>query len=166
MRAAIMAKSVWSALAVVALGACGGDASDSAAVTAAHRDASLPLLIVYKNESCGCCGDWVKHMEAAGFKADVRNVDNMNPIKASAGIPPAMGSCHTAFVGKYFVEGHVPADDVKRLLNERPDAKGLTVPRMPVGSPGMESPTGEVEPYEVFLVANDGGASVYARHGQ
>lgn len=162
MRAAIMAKLIWPALATFALSAC-GDAADSGE---GAREASLPLLVVYKTESCGCCGDWVTHMEAAGFKTEVHNVDNLYPVKERAGIPPAMGSCHTAFVDNYFIEGHVPADDVKRLLNERPDAKGLTVPRMPIGSPGMESPTGEVEPYEVFLVANDGGTSVYATHGQ
>jgi hypothetical protein len=129
-------------------------------------NSALPLLVVYKTESCGCCGDWVTHMERAGFKTEVHNVDNLNPIKIEVGLPPMMGSCHTARVGKYFVEGHVPADDVKRLLSEQPDAKGLTVPRMPIGSPGMESPTGEVEPYDVLLIANDGSASVYASHGR
>jgi hypothetical protein len=131
-----------------------------------RADISLPLLVVYKSESCGCCGDWVTHMESAGFKTEVHNVDNLNAIKTEVGLPPMMGSCHTARVGKYFVEGHVPAEDVKRLLSEQPDAKGLAVPRMPVGSPGMESPTGEVEPYDVLLIANDGNVSVYASHGK
>lgn len=76
-----------------------------------------------------------------------------------------MGSCHTAEIGGYFVEGHVPADDIKRLLRERPDAKGLTVPAMPAGSPGMEVPSGKVDPYDVFLVLKDGTTSVYAHHG-
>jgi hypothetical protein len=126
---------------------------------------ALPLLVVYKSESCGCCGEWVKYMERAGFKTEVHNVDNLNPIKESVGLPPMMGSCHTARVGKYFVEGHVPVEDVKRLLAEQPDAKGLTVPRMPIGSPGMEAPSGEVERYDVMLVANDGSTSVFASHG-
>jgi hypothetical protein len=76
-----------------------------------------------------------------------------------------MGSCHTAEVGGYFVEGHVPIDDIKRLLREKPDAKGLTVPGMPAGSPGMEVPSGQVQPYEVILVRRDGSTSVFSRHG-
>jgi len=149
-------------------GAC-GDSSHLAGGGAAEKiqaDDPRPVVVVYKNESCGCCGDWVKHMEATGFRTQVHNVDNLNSIKEDAGIPPAMGSCHTARVDKYFVEGHVPAADVKRLLAERLDAKGLTVPRMPIGSPGMESPSGEVEPYDVYLVANDGSVSVFAQHGR
>lgn len=141
----------------------GSDTQSNVEATAAT---ALPLLVVYKSESCGCCGDWVTYMERAGFKTEVHNVDNLNAIKAEVGLPPMMGSCHTARVGKYFVEGHVPAEDVKRLLTEQLDAKGLAVPRMPIGSPGMESPTGEVEPYDVLLIANDGSASVYASHGK
>jgi len=121
--------------------------------------------VVYKTESCGCCGAWVTHLEKAGFAVEVHNVDNLGPTKERVGVPVAMGSCHTAEVGGYFVEGHVPADDIKRLLRERPSAKGLTVPAMPVGSPGMEVESGRVDPYDVFLVAPDGSTSVYARHG-
>lgn len=124
-----------------------------------------PHAVVYKSESCGCCKVWVKHLEDSGFTVDVHNVDNLGPTKERVGIPPAMGSCHTAEVGGYFVEGHVPADDIKRLLKERPDAKGLTVPGMPAGSPGMEVPSGEVQPYDVILVAKDGTTSVFAHHG-
>jgi len=105
-------------------------------------------------------------MQRAGFTTEVRDVDNIGQIKESAGIPPGMGSCHTARIGEYFIEGHVPAEDVKRLLAERPKAKGLTVPAMPVGSPGMESPTGEVQPYKVYLIGADGQLSVYAEHGR
>ena len=125
----------------------------------------LPTLIVHKNESCGCCRAWVRHMKLAGFPVDVRNVSNLGPIKERVGIPVAMGSCHTAEVGGYFVEGHVPAEDVKRLLAEHPGAKGITVPAMPVGSPGMESPSGKIQPYDVYLVALDGTVSVFAHHG-
>ena len=123
------------------------------------------LVTVYKNESCGCCQEWVKHMERNGFKVEVHNLDNLGPTKERVGVPYGKGSCHTAEVGGYFVEGHVPADDVKRLLRERRDAKGLTVPAMPIGSPGMESPTGETEPYDVLLVSKDGTTSVYSHHG-
>jgi hypothetical protein len=150
------------------LGACApsDDVPGTQSNLEATTDAALPLLVVYKSESCGCCSDWVTHMERAGFKTEVHNVDNLNPIKTEVGLPPMMGSCHTARVGKYFVEGHVPADDVKRLLAEQSDAKGLAVPRMPIGSPGMEVPSGEVEPYDVLLIANDGSASVFASHGK
>jgi hypothetical protein len=121
-------------------------------------------VTVYKNESCGCCELWVKHMQAAGFAVQVHNLDNLGPVKERVGIPPGMGACHTAEVGGYFVEGHVPADDIKRFLKERPDAKGLTVPGMPIGSPGMEVPSGKVQPYDVFLISRDGNKSVYAHH--
>ena len=160
-------------IASLSLFACGSgseaentEASSTAPAPAvAMSAAALPTIIVHKSESCGCCSLWVDHMKRAGFTADVRNADNLDAIKTSVGIPVGMGSCHTAQVGRYFVEGHVPPEDVKRLLAENPDAKGLTVPRMPMGAPGMEVPSGEVEPYEVLLVANDGTTSVYARHG-
>jgi hypothetical protein len=161
-------------LSAVLVSACGREASDtatagpsqtgSAAKAGDAPSTALPILIVHKNESCGCCSLWVEHMKRAGFAAEIRNVDNMEPIKRSVGIPAGMGSCHTAQVGRYFIEGHVPAEDVLRLFAEQPDAKGLTVPRMPVGSPGMEVPSGEVQPYDVYLVANDGMTSVYAHH--
>ena len=122
-------------------------------------------IVVYKNETCGCCKLWVQHLLEAGFDVQAHNVDNLAPIKERVGIPAAMGSCHTAEVGGYFVEGHVPAGDVKRLLRERPAAKGLTVPGMPAGSPGMEIPSGKVDPYDVLLVARDGSTSVYSHHG-
>ena len=134
------------------------------AATASSRDGSLPVMLVHKNASCGCCGAWVDQMRAAGFSVDVRNVDNLDPVKSRVGVPASKGSCHTAEVGGYFVEGHVPALDIKRLLAEKPDAKGLVVPGMPAGSPGMEMPDGSVQPYVVELVAHDGTTSAFARH--
>jgi len=121
---------------------------------------------VHKNESCGCCKLWVQHLEKAGFSVQVIDEDNLGPIKERVGVPYGKGSCHTAEVAGYFVEGHVPATDIQRLLRERPQAKGLTVPGMPAGSPGMEVPSGQVVPYEVLLVGKDGSTSVYARHGK
>jgi hypothetical protein len=136
------------------------------AVTGIATAASAtPTVVVSKTPTCGCCGLWVKHMQAAGFAVQVHDLDNLAPIKERVGIPPAMGSCHTAEVDGYFVEGHVPAEDVKRLLRERPKAKGLTVPRMPAGSPGMEVPSGRVDRYDVLLVGMDGKTSVFATHG-
>jgi hypothetical protein len=127
--------------------------------------ADLPLAIVHKTPTCGCCKLWAEHLRHAGFVVEVRDADDLGPIKEKLGIPYGKGSCHTAEIGGYFVEGHVPANDIKRLLAERPDAKGLTVPGMPLGSPGMEMPDGTVEPYAVELVGKDGATTVYARHG-
>ena len=129
-------------------------------------DPALPKVVVHKNASCGCCLLWVEHMQQAGFDVEVRNVENLAPVKARVGIPAGKDSCHTAEVGGYFVEGHVPAEDVKRLLAGRPDAKGIAVPGMPLGSPGMEVPDGRVQPYTVELVSADGTTSAFARHGE
>src|SRR5687768_14118543 len=139
-------------------------ATDTA--TKAAIDPALPKVIVHKNASCGCCLLWVEHMQQAGFDVEVRNADTLAPVKARVGIPAGKDSCHTAEVDGYFVEGHVPADDVKRLLAERPGAKGITVPGMPMGSPGMEVPDGRVQAYTVELVGHDGATSAYAQHGK
>ncbi|PYQ83563.1 MAG: copper amine oxidase [Acidobacteria bacterium] len=140
------------------------------AITGCTRSSEPPadpgnVVAVYKKASCGCCTAWVKYLRQAGFSVDVHELGDLGLSKKRFGIPAAMGSCHTAEAGGYFVEGHVPADDIKRLLRERPDAKGLTVPGMPAGSPGMEVPSGKIEPYDVLLVSKDGTTSVYAHHG-
>jgi hypothetical protein len=139
------------------------DATEAADVAAMAADPRL--VVVHKNESCGCCHLWVEHLKDSGFKVTVRDVVDLGGIKERVGVPYGMGSCHTARVGGYFVEGHVPAADIARLLEERPDAKGLTVPGMPLGSPGMEVASGESQPYDVHLVARDGSTSVFAHHG-
>ena len=127
---------------------------------------ALPLVKVTKSATCGCCKIWVERLRDAGFQVEVNDVDNLNAVKQRVGLPYGMGSCHTAEVNGYFVEGHVPVDDIKRLLRERPQARGLAVPGMPVGSPGMEAPSGKVQPYDVMLVGRDGSASVFAHHGE
>jgi hypothetical protein len=118
-------------------------------------------IVVYKNPTCGCCGEWVKHMEDAGFSVDVENRHDLTPIKTELDVPGRLQSCHTAKIGCYIVEGHVPADVVKRTLDEKPDIKGLAVPGMPMGSPGMESP--RKDPYDVIAIGNDGHLEVFAR---
>lgn len=154
----------------LSLGACAvaesaTDAGRQAkAATPAHSSATLPLMTVHKHESCGCCSVWIEHVEKAGFTVVAKNVDDMGPIKQSVGVPYTMGSCHTAEVDGYFVEGHVSAEDILRLLRERPDAKGLAVPGMPIGSPGMEHPDGRVQPYVVSLVLRDGSVREFSRH--
>jgi hypothetical protein len=146
----------------VATGAVPSAETEAADVKAMAADARL--VVVHKNESCGCCHSWVEHMQKKGFRVIVRDVSNLDGIKQQVGVPFGMGSCHTARVGGYFVEGHVPAADILRLLEERPNAKGLTVPGMPIGSPGMEIPGEPSQPYDVHLVAADGTTSVFAHH--
>jgi hypothetical protein len=125
-----------------------------------------PAIEVWKSPTCGCCGKWVKHLEANGFavKANDTSSAMLDRIKRQSGISEKLASCHTAKVDGYVIEGHVPADDIKRLIEEHPDAIGLTVPNMPIGSPGMEQPGGKAQPYDVLLVKKDGSVAVFARH--
>lgn len=124
----------------------------------------LPALLVHKSEGCGCCEGWVKYMRRAGFAVQVRDESNLNDIKTRVGVPVGKGSCHTAEVGGYFIEGHVPAEDIQRLLAQRPAGKGLVLPGMPLGSPGMEAPDGTVQPYTVELVLLSGDTVAFAQH--
>ncbi len=125
------------------------------------------LVEVWKDPNCGCCADWVKHLEAQGFAVKVNDTGN-TAARKRLGIPEKLGSCHTALVEGYALEGHVPASDIRRLLKEKPQAVGLAVPGMPIGSPGMDGPAygGRVDPYEVLLVAKDGSTRVFQRHGR
>ena len=120
---------------------------------------------VWKSATCQCCGNWVKHLEANGFAVSVNAADPsmLDRIKRQSGIGEDLAACHTAKIGGYVIEGHVPAPDIKRLVAERPDALGLTVPGMPVGSPGMEQGA-ETEPYDVLLIKKDGTTEIFARH--
>lgn len=138
-------------------------AMHGAAVVTALAAEPLPLLTVYKSPSCGCCGLWVDHVKQAGFPVSVVAMNDLNPLKHKMGVPADGGSCHTAVVGGYFIEGHVPAADVQRLLAERPAARGLTVPGMVMGSPGMDVASGDGQPYTVYLVGMDGNSTPY-RH--
>ncbi|GAB1407980.1 hypothetical protein MASR1M8_18990 [Thermomonas brevis] len=155
------------ASAATATQATANDATPAAIATAAtSADAALlPEIRVHKTPTCGCCGAWVEHLREAGFRVQVQDHDDLGPTKQRLGVPYGKGSCHTAEVGGYMVEGHVPADDIKRLLAEKPAARGLVLPGMPIGSPGMESPDGFVQPYTVELVARDGGTRAFASHG-
>lgn len=125
----------------------------------------LANLVVHKSEGCACCDGWVRHLRAAGFAVEVREESNMNEIKTRVGVPAGKGSCHTAVVAGYFIEGHVPAPDVQRLLAERPAGKGLVLPGMPLGSPGMETQDGTVQAYTVELVLPSGETVAFAQHG-
>ncbi|MCL1477738.1 MULTISPECIES: DUF411 domain-containing protein [unclassified Marinobacter] len=118
---------------------------------------------VYKSPTCGCCTDWVKHLEDNGFEVEISEVDNVTPVKIEAGLTPALASCHTAFINDYVIEGHVPADDIKRLLTQAPQARGLSVPGMPAGSPGMEMGDRK-DTYQVLLFNANGQTQVFAEH--
>lgn len=128
---------------------------------AAFDAAAAPTVEVYKSPTCGCCAKWVDHMRAHGFDVNVKDVGNKE-AREEAGISTTLGSCHTALIGGYAIEGHVPAQDIKRLLKERPRAIGLTAPGMPHGSPGMEGARSEA--YNVLLIDKTGGTTVFNRH--
>ena len=134
--------------------------------TACAQTAPPRNLTVFKTPTCPCCDGWIAHMRQAGFTPTITVVSDLQPIRSSRGLPDALASCHTGLVGDYLVEGHVPAQDVIRLLLERPTAVGLAVPAMPLGSPGMETAQGHKDPYDTLLVLRSGATRVFARHNQ
>ncbi|PVE21634.1 metal-binding protein [Microvirga sp. KLBC 81] len=124
---------------------------------------TLPKMLVTKDPTCGCCGAWVDHVRSAGFTVEVIESPEMNRVKARLAVPQDLASCHTAEIGGYVIEGHVPADSIKRLLAEKPSARGLAVPGMPAGSPGMEVAGMEPETFDVVLFGPSGQRS-FARY--
>lgn len=130
--------------------------------TPALAMAAAPVIDVYKTEYCGCCESWVEHLKANGFTTRVANVANPSDYRERGGIPNELGSCHTGIVQGYAIEGHVPAPDIKRLLAQKPKAKGLAVPAMPLGSPGMEGP--RKDPYDVLLVQANRKTTVFKHY--
>jgi hypothetical protein len=146
----------WSAAAL--LGALGGPLS-------ANPATARPVIEVWKTPTCGCCKDWIRHLESEGFAVKFHDLPHArkDEQRRRLGLADKYGSCHTGLVGGYVLEGHVPAREIHRLLKEKPKALGLAVPGMPVGSPGMDGPEygGHKDPYEVLLVQRDGSARVY-----
>ena len=134
-------------------------ASSASVALAAEKD----KVDVYKSPACGCCSQWVDHMKQSGFAVEIHNVRNVTPFRERYGVPESMASCHTAMVGGYAIEGHVPAADVKRLLREKPKATGIAVPGMVQGSPGMEQGGGK-DPYNVVLFNARGRTTVFSAH--
>jgi hypothetical protein len=132
----------------------------SASMWTAQR-ATAEEVVVYKSPTCGCCSKWVEHMREHGFELTVNDLDRdkIDKIRREKGVPRELGSCHTAIVGGYAVEGHVPADVIKRLLIEHPPIVGVAVPGMPMGSPGMEGPN--PQPYNILTFDTQGNNSVY-----
>ena len=136
-----------------------------AAVAAFAIPAAAPIpprqMVVYKSPYCGCCAKWVDHARAAGFAVTVIDTAALEPIKARHGVPDELGSCHTALVDGYVIEGHVPADLVMKIVTERPAVRGLALPGMVAGSPGMEGPNSQR--YSVVSFDRNGKTAVYAR---
>jgi hypothetical protein len=132
----------------------------------AFAETSAPSIEVWKSATCQCCGKWVSHLEANGFavKTNAAGTTTLEAIKRDAGIGEKLDACHTAKIDGYVIEGHVPASDIKRLVAERPDAIGLTVPGMPLGSPGMEQADGKTQAYDVLLIKKDGTTEIFASH--
>jgi hypothetical protein len=135
----------------------------SRAWAAAAANPRTPIT-VYKSRRCGCCAKWVDHLRENGFEPSIRDEVRMEAIRDELGIPENVRSCHSALVGRYLIEGHVPASDIRRLLAEHPKVAGLAVPEMPKGTPGMAAPGAPPEPYEVLAFTADGATRVYARH--
>lgn len=124
----------------------------------------LPLVTVYKSASCGCCAAWIEHMKENGFPVEAHNAEDLNQYKIKAKLGPSLGSCHTAFVGDYAIEGHVPANDVKRLLTEKPSISGLAAPGMPMNSPGMAPEGSKPSGYDVVSFKDGETVGVFSKY--
>ena len=140
-----------------------GDVKGDAAMPDTSSAAG-PQMTVYRSASCGCCTQWGAHIASAGFRIDDHVTEDMDAVKQERGVSSQQASCHTADVEGYVIEGHVPASAIHRLLTERPNIRGLAVPGMPMGSPGMEMPGVEAELFEVLAINHDGTTSVFARY--
>ena len=130
-----------------------------------QKTAVATEVVVYKTPSCGCCKEWVKHLQENGFRVEVHDRNDLTSIKKQLGVPGNLQSCHTAKVGNYVVEGHVPADDIKLLLKEKPNVVGLTVPGMPHGSPGMDMGPRK-DPYDVLTFKSGGKTDIFSSYNQ
>ncbi len=163
--AATIMAGVLSLTALKAIGAEEpGKPRSGSGLDAPSGSARIPLpraITVYKDPNCGCCKEWVKHVSAAGFTATVHDTADMDAVKRAMGVPEGLASCHTARVGTYIIEGHVPADLIERLLTDAPVARGLAVPGMPMGSPGMEM-GGRKDKFDVMLFDKTGKSRVFA----
>jgi hypothetical protein len=159
-------KQIFRAAAVLllplAVAACNDGRADSPRPSEAQRVANAAdTIVVYKTPTCGCCSDWVDHAREHGFTVVAHDLNDLTAVKRQLGVPPGRISCHTSVVRGYTVEGHVPADLIQKMLAERPRIRGLTVPGMPMGSPGMEGPW--KDDYDVLAFDDDGNIHVYAR---
>lgn len=153
----------WIGLGLIAIGVV--VAATELRPTPSVQAAAPDTVVVFKSPTCNCCSKWIEHLRQAGMQVEVHNESEMSLVKTRLGVPEALASCHTATVNGYVIEGHVPVEDIKQLLATRPKAKGIAVPGMPVGSPGMEMGN-SIEPYDVLLIPADQQApTVFAHHG-
>jgi hypothetical protein len=136
----------------------------AAPITACAQSPGRNVIAVYKSPTCACCDGWVRHLRDARFEVSVTVTTDLATLRRTHGMPDTLASCHSALVDGYFIEGHVPAEDVRRLVAQRPNAVGLSVPGMPLGSPGMETPNNDRDRYDTLLVLKDGKTRVFARH--
>jgi hypothetical protein len=150
----------WQTLAILSAGLV---AVTVAAGLSSSAQAPAPALTVYKSPACGCCVKWIDYMRANGFSVKTVDVEDIAAVKRTWGVPTNLSACHTSVAGNYVIEGHVPADVVTRFLRERPAVAGIAVPGMPLGSPGMEQPTGRVEPFAVMSFDRSGRTALYER---
>ena len=128
------------------------------------KESQATDITVYKSPYCGCCGHWISYLKENGFTVVVENVKDMDSVKKRLGVPEKLASCHTGVMGEYIVEGHVPVEDLRRLLHEKPSVKGISVPGMPMGSPGMEIPGEKPDRYNVLTYTQDGKTQIFAHH--
>lgn len=156
-------KAIATMIAVTSLLVTAACTGQSPTPTEETADESGHAMTVYHDPQCGCCGKWVEHMQANGFEVETIPTDDMNRVKRELGVSRDLPSCHTARVGDYVIEGHVPAEDVLRLLAEKTDAAGLSVPGMPLGSPGMEAGERRMA-YDVMLFTRGGEVDVFHRY--
>jgi hypothetical protein len=135
------------------------------AAAAQQKGATPAAVVVYKSPTCGCCSSWIAHLKSNGFQVEAHDVGDaqLRAVGAAGGVTDDLSSCHTAKVGGYLIEGHVPAADIQRLLKEKPAIAGIAAPGMPMGSPGMEQ-GGRKDPYDVIAFTKDGKRSVFAKH--
>jgi len=162
-------KTLMGALALSALLLAACDAPSSTTqikepTTQVSQAKQTKEIIMYKSPNCECCDGWAKHLRKAGFTVKVNKRDDMDAIKAANGVPEKLASCHTALIGGYVIEGHVPASDVERLLKERPDIVGLTAPGMPMKSPGMQAVGKQPKNYDVLAFSKDGTSKVFSHY--
>ena len=136
--------------------------SSAAAAPSEHAPYAKPVVTVYKDPSCGCCKNWIEHLLKHGFRVDAKDTPDLSSVKQAMGVPDRLHSCHTAVVAGYLIEGHVPAEDIDRLLTQKPKIRGLAVPGMPMGSPGMEGPTRQA--FAELAFDASGKTQVFARH--
>ena len=136
----------------------------SGAAYATQQKTTAPVVQVYKSPSCGCCANWIEHLRTSGFDVRTNNVQDITAVKNAYRVPEPLGSCHTATVDGYVIEGHVPAWDIRRLLKERPPLVGIAVAGMPAGSPGMETPGAKPQPFNVMSFDKAGKTAVFAKY--